>query len=75
MNRGLTIAADFVEEPCAGEGPVAFGGALADAEGEGGFVDAEAGEVTEFYEFGAFGGNGGEAVEGFVDGEEFVVFA
>ena len=69
----MADAADFAEEPGAGVGPVALGGGGADAQDFGGFLEGEAGEVAELYELGLLRVVQGEAIEGVVDGEQFVV--
>lgn len=61
-------------EPGAGEAPVAFGGGDGDVEQGGAFLEGQAGEVAELYEFSFAGVVGGEAVEGVVDGEQFIAF-
>ena len=65
---------DLLEEPGAGEGPVAFGGAFGDVEDEAGFGVGHAGEEAEFHEFGGVGLFGFELFEGFIEHEQgFIV--
>src|SRR3954451_1101064 len=47
--------ADRVEEPRAGESPMASRGALADAERLGGFLHTQPDEIAELHDLGLFG--------------------
>ena len=65
--------ADVLVELGAGVSPVAVGGGRRDAGDFGGFGEGEAGEVMQVHQLRLARVVRGEAVEGFVDGEEFTV--
>ncbi len=68
----VSVIPDGAVQPCAGEGRVAFGGGDGNAQQGGAFFEGEAGEVAKLHQFGLAGVVGGEAVQGVMDGEQFV---
>lgn len=62
-----------MEEPGAGDGPVAFDGGGRGIDDGGGFLDGKTAEVAKFDDAGAVGVEGGEFVEGAVEGDHVEV--
>src|SRR5205814_6673805 len=67
------FAGEFAVQPSAGVGPEAVGAARREAEGLGGFRNAQAGEVAQLDQPGRLRIHGGEARQSVVKGQE--VFA
>src|SRR5262249_38923267 len=72
QKTNILFLAQSVEEPRAGERPVAVRGAPGDSHRRGGFVQRQAGEEAQFDQLGARGVFAFEFLERVVDGDEFL---
>src|SRR5579864_1729963 len=69
---GSFLVEDLAANPGSGVGPVAVRGCPRQAQGLGGLLNAEAGEIAELDQFGRLLVLGGQPIERLVNGEDLV---